>query len=143
MSFQKRLKKLRLNKKLTQQDVANLLGITRQAYGYYESETSKREPDLASVKKLAELFDVTTDYLLGRTVNNEINNEVTVAGQKITLSPEELKLFEELKKNPVLFHDLASNPEQKIKELIKLYKMKKILLEDDQEEADGFGELED
>lgn len=143
MSFQKRLKKLRLNKKLTQQDVANLLGITRQAYGYYESETSKREPDLASVKKLAELFDVTTDYLLGRTVNNDINNEVTVAGQKITLSPEELKLFEELKKNPVLFHDLASNPEQKIKELIKLYKMKKILLEDDQEEADGFGELED
>lgn len=67
MGFQSRLKKLRLNKKLTQQDVANMLGITRQAYGYYESETSKREPDLATVNRLAEIFDVSTDYLLGRT----------------------------------------------------------------------------
>ncbi|MBM4762747.1 helix-turn-helix transcriptional regulator [Bacillus sp. B15-48] len=64
MSFQNRLKKLRLDKKLTQQDVADKLGITRQAYGYYENEKSKREPDHATTQKLAEMFEVTTDYLL-------------------------------------------------------------------------------
>ncbi|MFF2449322.1 helix-turn-helix domain-containing protein [Neobacillus sp. NPDC058068] len=65
MSFQRRLRDLRTARKLTQQDIADKLGITRQAYGYYESEKSKREPDLASTQKLAEIFDVTTDYLLG------------------------------------------------------------------------------
>jgi transcriptional regulator with XRE-family HTH domain len=64
MSFQRKLKELRLEKKLTQQDVADKLGITRQAYGYYESEKSKREPDHASTQKLAEIFGVTTDYLI-------------------------------------------------------------------------------
>jgi transcriptional regulator with XRE-family HTH domain len=64
MSFQNRLKKLRLAKKLTQQDVADKLGVTRQAYGYYENEKSKREPDHATTQKLAEMFDVTTDFLL-------------------------------------------------------------------------------
>lgn len=43
-----------------------------------------------------------------------------------------------------MFHDLATDPETKVKELIKLYKMKKMFLEDDKEEyGDGFGELED
>lgn len=139
MSFQSRLRKLRLDKKLTQQEVADKLGITRQAYGYYESEKSKREPDHAATQKLAELFGVSTDYLLGSS-----ENKVSVAGQEITLSPEELKLFEELRKHPIMFHDLASDPEAKVKELIKLYKMKKMFLEEDDEDyGDGFGELED
>lgn len=36
--FADRLKKLRLNKKLSQQYMADLLGITRQGYGKYENE---------------------------------------------------------------------------------------------------------
>jgi hypothetical protein len=53
-------------------------------------------------------------------------------------------VFEGLKKHPVMFHDLVSDPEKKAKELIKLYKMKKMFLEEDDEEyGDGFGELED
>ena len=76
-------------------------------------------------------------------VKNELN-KVTVAGQQITLSIEELQLFNELKKHPIMFNDLASDPEAKVKELIKLYKVKKLFLEEDTEEyGDGFGELED
>ncbi|WP_165006008.1 MULTISPECIES: helix-turn-helix transcriptional regulator [unclassified Enterococcus] len=61
--FPQRIKELRLKKKLTQQEVATHLGITRPAYTAYES--GKREPDFAILQRLAELFDVTTDYLLG------------------------------------------------------------------------------
>lgn len=64
MNFQSRLKKLRLDRKLTQQDIANKLGITRQAYGYYENPKSKREPDIDSIQKLADIFEVTTDFLI-------------------------------------------------------------------------------
>ncbi|MFS0576319.1 helix-turn-helix transcriptional regulator [Sporosarcina sp. 179-K 3D1 HS] len=136
MSFQSRLKNLRLEAKLTQQDVANKLGITRQAYGYYESEKSKREPDHDSTQKLARIFDVSLDYLLGAT-----ESKIIVANQIINITKEEIKLLNELKKHPTMLHDLASNPEKKIKELVKLYQMKKMLLEEDEGEyGDSFDE---
>lgn len=58
-----RLKNLRKEKKLTQEDMARKLGITRQAYGNYES--GSRDVDSATLKKLVEILDVESDYLLG------------------------------------------------------------------------------
>lgn len=60
-----RLKALRIERRKTQEDMAKLLGITRQAYGKYE--IGKADPDNETLKKLAEYFNVSTDYLLGRT----------------------------------------------------------------------------
>ena len=47
----------------TQQEVADYLGISRQAYGNYES--GKREPDYETLLKLGEYFNCSIDYLLG------------------------------------------------------------------------------
>lgn len=58
----KRLKELRLQKGLTQQQVANAIGKTYQAYSYYEN--GKRDPDTETLKLLADFFNVSTDYLL-------------------------------------------------------------------------------
>ncbi|PIC79402.1 transcriptional regulator [Sporosarcina sp. P18a] len=69
MSFQLRLKMLRLNKGLTQEDMAAMLGITRQAYGYYESTNNQRETDHKTTRKLANFFNVSIDYLLENTNN--------------------------------------------------------------------------
>lgn len=63
--FPERLKELRVNKRLTQQDMADYLGITRQGYGKYESGQS--ETDIKTLKKLANFFNVTTDYLTGNS----------------------------------------------------------------------------
>jgi len=60
-----RLRKLRADKDLTQQDMADFLGITRPAYTAYES--GRRQPDNESLSKLADFFNVSVDYLLGRT----------------------------------------------------------------------------
>lgn len=121
---------------MSQQEMADFLGITRQGYAKYENNDS--EPSFAMLEKIASFFGVTTDDLLG------VRNTVNVAGKDISLTDDELKLFNELKKHPIMFHDLASDPERKVKELIKLYKMKQMFLEEDEEEyGDGFGELED
>ncbi len=48
----------------TQQDVADYLGISRQAYSNYEN--GKREPDYETLLKLGEYFGKSLDYLLGR-----------------------------------------------------------------------------
>lgn len=47
----------------TQQEVADYLGISRQAYSNYEA--GKREPDFETLLKLGEYFDCSVDYLLG------------------------------------------------------------------------------
>lgn len=71
--FPDRLKRLRKDKKLTQQDMADFLGITRQGYAKYEN--GQAETDLETLKKLATFFDVTTDYLTGHTKDVEFMTE--------------------------------------------------------------------
>ena len=56
------LKRLRLLKNDSQQDVAKFLGISRQAYSNYEN--GNRGPDTETLLKLAEYFNVTVDELL-------------------------------------------------------------------------------
>jgi transcriptional regulator with XRE-family HTH domain len=58
----KRLKELRTAKDLTQQKLANILGIPRGTYAHYE--IGKREPDNATLLQFAKFFKVTVDYLL-------------------------------------------------------------------------------
>lgn len=62
-----RLFYLRQKNKKTQSQMARLLGISRQAYGYYEK--GEREPDSQAINLLADYFNVSTDYLFGRTDN--------------------------------------------------------------------------
>lgn len=135
----KRLKSLRGTK--TQEEVSEKIGISRASYSHYEND--RVEPDAEILSKMADVYNVTVDYLLGRTDNKQPINTVVVAGQEVNLSIEELHLFNELKKHPIMFHDLATDPERKVKELIKLYKMKRMFLDDEEEDGDGFGELED
>ena len=61
----KRLKDLREDRDLKQQQVADYLGITRSAYSNYE--TGSREIPLAVLMKAADFYQVSVDYLLGRT----------------------------------------------------------------------------
>lgn len=60
--LEKRLKTLRKAKKLTQGQVADVLGLQRTTYTKYE--TGKSEPSLETVCRLAGLFSVTVDELL-------------------------------------------------------------------------------
>lgn len=61
----KRLKDLREDKDLKQQDLADYLGITRSAYSNYENGI--REVPLTVLMKIADFYRVSVDYLLGRT----------------------------------------------------------------------------
>ncbi len=62
--FAKRLVSLRKAAKLTQQQLADQLGITRGTLSMYE--IGKREPDFATTQKIADFFDVSIDWLLGK-----------------------------------------------------------------------------
>ena len=63
--FQERLIEQRKLNKVTQRQMAEFLQIAQPSYIRYENGTS--EPSLESLVKIADYFDVSVDYLLGRT----------------------------------------------------------------------------
>ena len=65
-----KLKELRKEKHLTQEELANQLKIGRVNYCRYEQE--QIEPDLQTLIKIADYYNVSLDYLCGRTWNNQI-----------------------------------------------------------------------
>lgn len=62
--FPKRLRQQRLARKLTQQQMADALNLSLNAYQKYEQ--SERSPSLETLIQIADLLDVSTDYLLCR-----------------------------------------------------------------------------
>lgn len=63
VDFGNRLKKLRLNAGLTQKQLADKMGVTASVVSYYE--LSERNPSPEVLIKLASIFHISTDYLLG------------------------------------------------------------------------------
>ncbi|MCL2697228.1 MAG: helix-turn-helix domain-containing protein [Oscillospiraceae bacterium] len=61
--FNTKIKNIRIQKKLTQKQLAELIGIAERHYQNYEYGT--REPNLATFKRIAETINVSADYLLG------------------------------------------------------------------------------
>ncbi len=60
-----RIRERREHKSLLQKDVANYIGISQQAVARWEK--GETEPDSETLVKLAELFECSVDYLVGRT----------------------------------------------------------------------------
>lgn len=84
------LKKLRKEKKWSQRKVAELIGISRGNYAHYE--TNSKVPREDNLQKLADLFDVSTDYLLGRTDEHKPVEQIKKDVQSST--PDILKVLE-------------------------------------------------
>lgn len=106
-----RIAYLRERRGLTQEELANKLGISRASLSHYE--TNRRDPDYGTLGKIATFFNISLDYLLGRTNNPETILEsdvrdfvdsleladdnildkftLTIDGRKLT--PEESKRF--------------------------------------------------
>lgn len=63
--FSERLKELRRSKKLSQVALARELSLTQQAVGKWETGRSQPDPD--TLRRLADFFDTTVDYLLDRS----------------------------------------------------------------------------
>lgn len=62
--FSNVLQQLRKDARLTQDQIADALGIPKRTYGSWER--NERQPDFEMLGRIADYFNVTTDYLLGR-----------------------------------------------------------------------------
>ena len=69
--FEERLLALRTASGVSQQDLGGVLGVSRWSIHNYE--TGNNRPDYEGLLKLADYFDVSLDYLVGRTDKREVN----------------------------------------------------------------------
>ena len=89
------IKKLRCQKGFTQQQLADYLHISPSAVGMWEK--NRNEPDIETLKKLADFFGVTVDYLIGR--------ETTTSTQEKTIEDTIRKLEEVTEQLKHIFRD--------------------------------------
>lgn len=64
-NFAEKLKELRLERRLTLKELSSLLDMPLTTYANYEQ--GKREPSIATLKLICDFYDVSADYLIGRT----------------------------------------------------------------------------
>lgn len=87
-----RIKQVRENKKMTQEELSVILGVSRSALGLWEQ--GRREPPQESLIKIANYFKVSVDYLLGRT---DFKNQ-----DRNTFSPDEIIPINAFRQIPLL-----------------------------------------
>lgn len=100
MTFADKLIRLRKKNGMSQEDLADKLGVSRQAISKWEGMLSV--PDLQNVLKISELFNVSTDYLLKDSIVEEsacaAENKGAAVGEAKN-SEEDEDVFFEIKKN--------------------------------------------
>ncbi len=120
MSLGTRLRHCRKQKKLTQKELANTLGIDHTTVSKWESDTY--EPDGSTLNDIADLFDVSIDYLLGRTDNPNPQWAIDLASGGAVQVPENLMNDEIDPEIHVFFKDFQSAPKEKQEEMIRFWK---------------------
>ena len=131
-------KKLRKQNNWTQPQLATKANVSSQVVSNWERGYTRPSPD--DIAKLSEIFDVRSDFiLLGKLDSPLPSNKGTsfsrpkILDALVELTPEELTVFQELKKYTVFFNDLASDP-SKIKKVIKMWEFMKSEIENDNDE---------
>ncbi|MEX1029581.1 MAG: helix-turn-helix transcriptional regulator [Paenibacillaceae bacterium] len=98
-----RLAELRKNNNWSMQYLANRIGMAKSTYAGYES--GYRQPSLDTLQKMAEIFNVSTDYLLGKAEGDLVSEEMA---------------------DPTLglwFKELLDAPEERREELRKIWEI--------------------
>jgi transcriptional regulator with XRE-family HTH domain len=114
MTFGKRLRQLRENKQLSQLDLSKLLNIANSTLSLYEAD--KRFPEPEILKRIADFFGVSIDYLLGHNPDTP-----TPADKEPTLDDEIMAIMRDLGPDITLqFYDLKGMTDEE-KENLKIF----------------------
>lgn len=100
MTFGTRIRELRKMKRMTQEELGKIAGVSKVSISGYENET--RQPDQETLLKFADFFNVSVDFLLGRTEQNKAGSPsaVDLADKNVIMSfegrpipPEDIELM--------------------------------------------------
>lgn len=95
----KNLRKLRINKGISQQQLADVIGTSQQSVNKYENHSV--EPDISVLIKLADYFETTIDYLVGHVIapTQDLIEEIELTREEMTLIHDYRQLSKEEKES--------------------------------------------
>src|SRR5690625_3473491 len=114
-----RLRILRKQKRLTQEQLGKILHVSKVSISGYES--GDRTPDTENLQKIADYFEVSVDYLLGRTDNPNPPDEDEGSERDRMIH----KLATEFPEADLMFEDLANMTAEELEEVYEFIKFKK------------------
>ena len=115
MLIGERIRELRKQKNMTQHDLASTLGVSKTIISEYENNF--KSPNNNNLEKLADILDVSIDYLFGRDIT-VVNED----GAFTNVSKQDLEIINNIKCNKKLYHELYLNPKRTIKQMEKIVK---------------------
>lgn len=107
IGFSETLKELMAKRNMSQPELADILGVSRVSISKYQN--GKAFPDYAALVKIAEVFNVTTDYLLGRK-----DAEKHFFDKTVDLGEEQLMMDNFLKETEALMRSKGKISEDKL-----------------------------
>ena len=125
MTLAESLKQIRRKYKMTQDDVALFLGVSRSGYTYYE--TGKSAPSVESLKKLAMMYDITVDELVG--MPEKISGKRAVSEENLaTKGIDPLMYMKKDEQSLVMAFRLASKEDKEkiLREIMKMINEKDV-----------------
>ncbi len=117
MSFGGRLKQLRLENNMTQENLSKMLNISRAAVGRYE--TNERFPDKDTLKNIANIFDVSIDYLLEQTNLRNYDFISKESSCELYSYIDDFKLIYDEIKNRLIMNNIITKEEMIPKEIVE------------------------
>lgn len=103
-----RLKSLRIEKKLSQQELADMIGASKSLICCYEN--GKRNPSLENIISFIQIFGVDADYLLGSDSLVKITSSDKIKFAPIT--KEEIEFINEIKSDKLVYNILFTEPKR-------------------------------
>lgn len=108
----KNLKKLRTEKGISQQQLADIIGVSQQSVNKYENHNS--EPEIAVLINMANYFNTSVDYLIGHSDINHIIENI----QPYDLNQQETQLVEN-------YRTLSDKEKKSLEIIIENYQINK------------------
>lgn len=109
MFIGERIKKARLERGMSQEELGNLLDVSKVSICGYEN--GGRFPSLETFENMVKYLKLSPNYILGYDVEAVLDEEVDY---KVKLSKEELKVLNEFKKRPVLYNKLMKDTKRMV-----------------------------
>lgn len=100
-----RIRRLRKEKMLSQDQLGKLLGVSKVSVSGYENGT--RNPSMEILSKMVDIFNVSADYILGKEVN-----AICEDGNNFLLSSQDIVIINEIRKNSSLYQKILEDPKR-------------------------------
>ena len=113
----KRIKELRANAEISQQELGDLVGVSKVSISGYES--GNRIPSLEILIEIANYFNISLDYLVGREIKayNEDDNRFVGC-----IAEPDIEIINEIKHYPILYNNILKNISKAVKNMSKRIK---------------------